>query len=113
MVIAQERNRLPRKKVKKEGSSRTDGRGRTRAGRQRFTFGGRQDSPSLGRGPLCAFLLLCCMYVICDRVTGTARMNEVRIPKSHTATPSPFWKISDRPRNLISASKEREIEKEI
>ena len=40
-------------------------------------------------------------------------MNEVKIPKSPSPSPSPsqFWKISDRPRNLISASKGREIER--
>ena len=50
------------------------------------------------------------MYVICDPVT--VRMNEAKIPKS-PSPPSPFWKISDRLRNLnlISASKERKNER--
>ena len=37
-------------------------------------------------------------------------MNKAEIPRS--PLPSSLWKISDRPRNLISASKELEREKE-
>ena len=64
----------------------------------------------VGSVSISAFLPLCCMYVICDPVT--VRMNEAKIPKS-PSPPSPFWKISDRLRNLnlISASKERTNER--
>ena len=52
-----------------------------------------------------------CTVRNCNWRTVTARMNEVKIPKSPSPSPSQFWKISDRPRNLISASKGREIER--